>query len=169
MFIGRECAPPPGIHELLPGDFVEADLELVVFPGTAAAYYGPDKAFQAVLARDADTWRMVQREAAGHDLQPDVRRGLVLQPYPLRVAVDAHQAAEVRLRGGPGYVPVTFAGLTAPDGYVLSVDDQPLQQAVHGNDFWQTDYDAAAQRWRQTFNIALSTNHVHTVRLERKR
>jgi hypothetical protein len=163
-----ELAPPPGIHELLPGDFVEADLELVVFPGTAAAYYGPDKAFQAALVRDADTWRLVQREAAGHDLQPEARRGSVLQPYPLRVAVDDHQAAEVRLRGGSGYLPVTFIGLIAPDGYVLFVDDQPLKQSVHGNDFWQTDYDAAAQRWRQTFNIALSTNQAHTVRLERK-
>lgn len=163
-----ELAPPPGLQELLPGDFVEADLELVVFPGTAAAYYGPDHVFQEALARDADTWRMVQREAAGQDLQPAAHRGRVLQAYPLRMAVDEHQAAEVTLRGGLGYVPVTFSGLTAPDGYVLTVDDQQLKQAVHGNDFWQTDFDAAAQRWRQTFNLALATNQAHTVRLERK-
>jgi hypothetical protein len=164
-----ELAPPPGLKELVPGDYVEADLELVVFPGTAAAYYGPDQVFKEALARDADTWRMVQREAAGHDLQPAARRGRISQSYPLRIAVDEHQAAEVSLRGGLGYVPVTFTGLTAPDGYELWVDDQPLKQAVHGNDFWQTDFDVAAQRWQQTFNIARSTNQAHTIRLERKR
>jgi hypothetical protein len=163
-----ELAPPPGVQELVPGDFVEADLELVVFPANAAAYYGPDKVFQEALARDADTWRMVQREAAGQDLQPAARRGRVVQPYPLRVAVDDRQAAEVMLRGGLGHLPVTFTGLTAPDGYELWVDDQPLKQAVHGNDFWQTDFDVAAQRWQQTFNIALATNQTHTLRLERK-
>ncbi len=164
-----ELAPPPGLKELVPGDYVEADLELVVFPGTAAAYYGPDQAFRAALARDADTWRMVQREAAGQDLRPAARRGRVLQSYPLRVAVDDHQAAEVTLRGGLGYVPVTFTGLTAPDGYVLLVDGQPIKQAVQGNDFWQTDFDAATQRWQQTFNLALSINQAHTIRVERKR
>ena len=163
-----ELAPPPGLKELCAGDFVEADLELVVFPATASAYYGPDKIFQEALARDADTWRMVQREAAGHDLQPEARRGKIAHAYPLRVAVDEHQAAEITLRGGLGFVPVTFTGLTAPTGYVLLVDDQPLQQAIHGNDYWQTDFDAASQRWQQTFNIALATHQAHTLRFARK-
>ena len=163
-----ELAPPPGVQALVPGDFVEADLELVVFPANAAAYYGPDKSFQAALARVAYTWRMVQCEAAGHDLEPAARRGRVLQSYPLRVAVDDHQTAEVMLRGGLGYLPVTFTGLTAPAGYMLFVDDQPLKQSVYGNDFWQTDFDVASQRWRQTFNLALSTNQAHTIRLEGK-
>jgi hypothetical protein len=48
---------------LQPGDFVEAELELVVFPADAAAYYGPDAALRDMLARDADTWRPVHREA----------------------------------------------------------------------------------------------------------
>ena len=33
------------------------------------------------------------------------------------------------------------------------VDGHPLNQAVHGNDFWQTDYDAAQGRWRLTYNL----------------
>lgn len=163
-----ELAPPPGLKDLRAGDFVEAELELVVFPATASAYYGPDKTFQEALARDADTWRMVQREAAGHDLQPVERCGKISHAYPLRIAVDAHQAAEVSLRGGLGFMPVTFTGLTAPTGYILLVDGQPLQQAIHGNDFWQTDFDAAAQRWQHTYNIALATNQAHRLRFERK-
>ena len=163
-----ELAPPPGIKELLPGDFVEADLELIVFPATAAAYYGPDKVFQEALVHDADTWRLVQREAAGNASKTQARRGRVLNAYPLVVAVDARQHAEVTFQGGLGYVPVTFTGLASPDGYALFVDDQRLNQSVHGNDFWQTDYDPATQRWQQTFNIAFSTSPPHRVRLESK-
>jgi hypothetical protein len=162
-----ELTPPPGLKELQPGDFVEADLELVVLPATAAAYYGPDKVFREALAHDADTWRLVQREAAGNALKPQARRGSVVKAYPLRIAVDDHQTAEVRLRGGLGYIPVTFTGLGSPDGYALYVDDQRLKQSVHGNDFWQTDYNPATQKWQQTFNLSLSTNQLHTVRLVR--
>ena len=71
------------------------------------------------------------------------------------------------LRGGVGYVPVTFTGLTSPDGYTVFVDDRRVDQSVHGNDFWQTDYDAARQRWQQTYNIPLATGRPHAVRFER--
>jgi hypothetical protein len=163
-----ELAPPLDIKELQPGDFVEADLELVVFPATAAAYYGPDKVFREALARDADTWRFVQREATGNALKTQARRGQVMRAYPLVVAADAQQRAEVTFQGGLGYVPVTFTGLASPSGYALFVDDQRLNQSVHGNDFWQIDYDPATQRWQQTFNIAISTSQPHTIRLESK-
>jgi hypothetical protein len=118
------------------------------------------------LVRDADTWRLVQREAAGNALKAQASRGRVLSSYPLVVAVDAQQRAEIAFQGGLGYVPVTFTGLASPDGYVLVVDGQRLHQAVHGNDFWQTDYDPATQRWRQTYNLATLTNQAHTIRLE---
>jgi hypothetical protein len=163
-----ELSLPPDIKQLLPGDFVEADLELVVFPATAAAYYGPDKLFQEALARDADTWRLVQREAAGNALKPQAGHGQVKKAYPLVVAVDAQQRAEVAFQGGIGYLPVTFTGLAAPDGGALFVDGQRLDQGVHGNDFWQTDYDLAAQRWQQTFNITTSAGQPHTIRLANK-
>ena len=159
-----EFAPPPGIKELLPGDFVEADLELVVFPADAAAYYGPDKEFKDALAGAANTWKPVRREAAGNALKCDAKHGSVLNPYPLKIAVDAKQTAEITIKGGLGYVPVTFTGLTSASGYALSVDGQRVDQSVHGNDFWQTDYDSTTQRWQQTYNIALPAGQPHTLR-----
>lgn len=51
---------------MIPGDFVEAELELIVFPAApadAAAYYGPDARLREMLSRDADTWRPVHRES----------------------------------------------------------------------------------------------------------
>ena len=67
-------------------------------------------------------------------------------------------------RWGLGYVPVTFTGLSSPKGYTLLVDEKQINQNMHGNDFWQTDYDPASQRWQQTFNITLPAGQPHTVR-----
>ena len=77
--------------------------------------------------------------------------------------MDDGQTAEVTVQGGVGYVPVTFTELTSPDGYALFVDNQRINQSVHGNDFWQTDYDPATQRWRQTYNLALPAGQTHTI------
>ena len=74
-----------------------------------------------------------------------------------------NDAAEFTLRGGLGYVPLTFTGLASPRGHVLRLDDQPVDQAVHGNDFWQTDYDPAAQRWSRTYNIPIHDDRPHTI------
>ena len=41
-----ELIPPPGIVELRPGDFVEAEVELVVMPVSAEDYYGADEALR---------------------------------------------------------------------------------------------------------------------------
>ena len=148
-----ELAPPPEIKELLPGDFVEAQVELLVFPADAPSYYGPDESFKKVLARDADTWRPVQREGVGNALNVRARRGAVANSYPLLVNVDGHQSAEVAWKGGLGYLPATFIGLTKPKGYHLTLDGKLVDQSAHGNDFWQTDFDAESRQWRMTFNI----------------
>lgn len=141
-----DLVPPPDISELKPGDFVEAELELVVFPSKAAAYYGPDASFREMLDRDADTWRPVHREARGNSLQPVARRGTIMNAHPLVVAVDQHQHAQVTVSGGLGHLPVTFTGLKSPQGHRLLVNGQPWTT-------WQTDWNAAAQRWQIVCNV----------------
>lgn len=138
-----ELAPPPGLAALAPGDFVEAELELVVFPADASAYYGPDTAFREALERDADTGRLVQREAAGNALKCIAGRGTVLKAYPLVIAVDAEQRAAVTFEGGLGHIPVTFTGLVRPRGHRIHVNGL---EAEH----WQTDWDPASGRWQLT-------------------
>jgi hypothetical protein len=148
-----ELSPPPDVLGLQRGDFVEADIELVVFPADSRAYYGPNRTFGKVLEADADTWRLVQREAAGNALQVTRRAGTVVRNYPLALTADAKGRAACDVAGGIGYVPVTFSGLKDYRGFELLVDGKPLNQAVHGNDFWQTDYDASQGRWRLTYNL----------------
>jgi hypothetical protein len=160
-----ELSPPPDIEELRPGDFVEADLELVVFPADAAAYYGPDKSFREALNRDADTWRLVQREVSGNDLDIQVESGTVLNPYPVILAVNDQQGVKAVIKGGLGYLPLTFTGLSRPQSYRLFVNGNPLDQSVHGNDFWQSDYNATTKSWRLTFNIPAAPERRQTIQL----
>ena len=148
-----ELSPPADVSALQPGDFVEADIELVVFPADPRAYYGPNSAFGKVLEADADTWRLVQREAAGNALKVTGKVGKVTRNYPLALTADAKGRAACDVTGGIGYVPVTFSSLKDYRGFELLVDGHPLSQAVHGNDFWQTDYDAGLGQWRLTYNL----------------
>jgi hypothetical protein len=33
------------------------------------------------------------------------------------------------------------------------VNGVPLNQAIHGSDFWQTDYDTETRTWSRTYNL----------------
>jgi hypothetical protein len=153
-----ELTPPPGTGKLVPGDFVEAVVELVIIPGAAEDYYGPDEALHGALRADAGTWRMVHREAAGNAVRAEVRHGTLGQEVPLRVRVGADQTAEVALTGGLGHVPVTFAGLTAPVGYRLMQAPPagaPVEICPPGADWRQTDPEADGT-WSMTFSLPLA-------------
>jgi hypothetical protein len=132
---------------LLPGDFIDATLELVVFPGDASAYYGPDAAFRHALAGSADSWRLVLREAAGNDFSITTRTGRITLPYPLSVQTSASGAADLTLHGGLGHIPVSFTHLPSPHGFSLAAGNSREQH-------WQTDWDAETGTWRATFNVA---------------
>lgn len=163
-----DILPPPGVTRLEAGDFVEATIEHIVVPQFSKDYYGPNAALRAALTRDENTWRMIHREAVGNDRRVEVKTGMLRHTQPAITLEVVGDRAEFTLTGGLGYVPITFNGLTAPDGYTLSADDQPLNQGTHGNDFWQTDYDAATQRWNQTFNLPITDARPHTLRFSRR-
>jgi hypothetical protein len=144
---GLELSPPSGLRELQAGDFVEAEIELVVFPSDAAAYYGPDQAFLSMLQSDANTWRPVRREAYRRAFAAKVVKGERIQGEILTIAVDAKQQARAELSGGFGHVPVRFVGLKTPDRHQLLVNDQPV------ND-WQTEWNAASLSWCIVVNVS---------------
>jgi hypothetical protein len=152
-----DVVPPPGTRQLEPGDFVEATIEHVVVPQFARHYYGPNEALRLALTKSENTSAMIQREARGNHRRIEKgSSGAVTRLYPdvcVRVEDDV---AEYTLHGGLGYIPLTFDNLSRAHGYVLTVNDMPIDQSVHGNDFWQCDYDAAIRRWSQTYNIPAS-------------
>ena len=64
----------------------------------------------------------------------------------------------VDIRGGVGYVPIRFENLASNDYALYEVKEGKevlLDQSIHGNDYWQTDYDAASDSYTMTFNLPL--------------
>ncbi len=156
-----DILPPPGVTQLLPGDFVECVVEHVVVAEKADEYYGPNEAHKAALAQYANTWRMIEREAKGNDLTVEVSVGALELMRPTRVRT-LDNKAELRIEGGLGYVPITFTGLsthatprleTSEDGQAWTTVDQ----SVHDKDFWQTDFDQATKTWEITYTLPFDT------------
>jgi hypothetical protein len=162
-----DIIPPPGVTRLEPGDFIEATVEHIVMPKFARDYYGPDSALRAALTKDENTWRMIHREAVGNDYTVTMKAGTLERLHPdVRVRAEK-DAAAFDLTGGVGCVPVTFTGLASFRDFTLNINGAPLDQAVHGNDFWQTDYDPATRTWSRTCNIPNSGGGIHRITLTR--
>jgi len=162
--LGAELKLPDTVTVLEPGDRGDMLLELVAFPLTAERYYGPDDAFRRALATGADTWRPVQREAAGN--RPTLRhRGqLLAREFPVQVPVDADSAAQFSIAGGLGVLPLRLTGLKRPD----AVELHRLGRSEGGPWAWedservarQADFDAATGRWSVTYTVPTSEGTV---------
>lgn len=158
-----DIVPPPGVTHLDPGDFIEATLEHIVMPKFAKDYYGPSAALRTALTKDENTWRMIHREAIGGDRSVTMKNGTLERRHPDVRVVTKNGAAAFELTGGIGFVPVTFTGLTSPRDFILAVDNAPLNQSVHGNDFWQTDYDPTSRTWSRTCNLATTDGRFRSI------
>lgn len=150
-----ELVPPPASTQLTRGDFVEVEVELLVLPLDAADYYGPNENLRADPKANANTWRPVYRLARGNDIDVDVKQGTLQRTYPPVIRVDGNDSTVFAIRGGVGYVPLTVVGLRQYKGYTLESEDVRVDQHCHGNDFWQTSYDAETESWSQTYNVLL--------------
>jgi hypothetical protein len=156
-----DILPPPGVTQLLPGDFVECVVEHVVVAEKAEEYYGPNEALKVALAQHANTWRMIEREAKGNDLAVEVSVGALELKRPTRVR-SLDNKAELKIEGGLGYVPITFTGLSAHATPRLETSEDgqawtTVDQSVHGKDFWQTDFDQATKTWEITYTLPFAT------------
>jgi lysophospholipase L1-like esterase len=162
-----DLVPPPGVTRFEPGDYIEATIEHVIIPQFAKDYYGPNAALRDALTKDENTWRMIHREAAGNERLVEMKTGTLDRSFPAVSIGTFNDAAEFTLTGGIGYVPITLTGLNSPSGYTLYLDDRAVNQSIHGNDFWQTDFDAATKSWSQTYNIPIDDTKPHTLRFKR--
>ena len=153
-----ELLPPKGVNNFRKGDSVELYLELITLPRVADDYYGPNEAFRKHLVDNPSSWKTTYREAKVNDLKVNVSGGRTLQNYPLAVQIEKPEVT-VTIEGGVGAVPIRFEGLKSSKGYHLYrvVDGERTQfdQSVHGNDYWQTDYDSTTNSYKMTFNLPL--------------
>lgn len=152
---------PPDCTSLQEGDYIEAVIELFQIPLFADDYYGTNRNLAAALATDANTWKLVYREAKGNDLEVAVSSGSLISSYPVKIRVTEDDAAVFSVTGGHGYIPLTFTGLSGYKGFELfqktNAGWERIDQSVYGNDFWQTDYNAVAGKWEITYNINLDS------------
>ncbi|MGJ8672712.1 LamG domain-containing protein [Rubritalea sp.] len=149
---------PAGVEKFLPGDTLDMDLEWVTLHREADDYYGPNGMYRKHLEGNPNSWKTIYREAVGNDLEIEVKGGKLLRNYPIEIETDSTEVS-VQIKGGVGYVPIRFDGLASATGYtlyqVVEGESVKLDQAVHGNDFWQTDYDAASKSYSRVYNLPL--------------
>lgn len=149
---------PSDVSEFQPGDVIEMELELMTFHRTAGDYYGPNEVYRQHLKKNPRSWKTIYREAAGNNLSVQVTGGELRSNYPIVIEATAPEIA-VSIEGGRGQVPMRFDGLQEAHGYTLfqivGGELVQLDQAVNGNDFWQTDYESESGSYRITYNLPL--------------
>jgi len=149
---------PEGVDEFQPGDTVEFDVEWITLPRVAADYYGPNETFRKHVTENPSSWKTTHREAMRNDLKITVDGGDLLHPYPIIIETTKEEVT-VNIEGGVGYVPIRFDGLKQAKGYaiyqIVDGKEVKLEQSVHGNDFWQTDYNAKTNLFKITYNLPL--------------
>ncbi len=83
---------------------------------------------------------------------------LPVQTDKMSVLQKKDGSVSVDIKGGVGYVPIVFENLASNDYALYEVKQGKevlLDQSIHGNDYWQTDYDAARNSYKMTFNLPL--------------
>ncbi|MEI7948279.1 MAG: hypothetical protein WCJ02_16370, partial [bacterium] len=160
--------PPREVTAFKPGDVIELDAEWITLPRVADDYYGPNETFRKHIAENPTSWKTTYREAVGNDLQVTARGGKVLNRYPILIHAHA-PTIDLSIKGGVGFVPIRFEGLTSiKDAALFEIVDGKeikLNQAVHGNDFWQTDYDEGTCTYTLTYNLPLDSKATSVWRL----
>jgi hypothetical protein len=150
--------PPAGLTDYHFGDKVELDLEWITVPHNAVDYYGPNEALRQHLAEFPGSWETVHREAVGNDLAVTAVGATVTSNYPVILRMEKPKAT-LAIQGGVGHAPVRFEGLKSVDGYklyeIVKSQRVELNQAVKGNDFWQTDFDSTTGTYSITYNLPL--------------
>jgi hypothetical protein len=154
--------PPADCKSFRKGDFIDAEVELFIIPSKADDYYGPNKNFANALLENANSWEMVYREAIGNDLDVVVTNGgTVIRNYPVQIVSESN-TVNFSITGGRGYVPITITNVNSylNPALLQKVNGkwEKIDQAVYGNDFWQTEYNASNGTWDITYNINLDSS-----------
>lgn len=104
-----------------------------------------------------DSWRLAHFISRGEKHEVTASDGEVTQLYPITVKASEEGTAAISIKGGLGYVPVTFTNLPSYSGYSLLKKTESgwekVDQSVHGNDYYQTWFDSETGRYEITFNV----------------
>lgn len=148
--------PPPTVTSFLQGDSIELLLETVCLPKQVSDYYGTDANFIQALTQYGNTWQLLQREVVGNKINATSPTNTINTQYPLTITTN-NNTALVMVTGGKNYVPLVFKGLTSITNPKLWKAHKNcwelVNQANHGKDFWQTEYDTQTGLFELIYNV----------------
>ena len=154
-----ELGPKGNVSKLKAGDYLNATVEFMVIPRFHNDYFGTNDQLKSSLIIDQNTYKPALFQAIGNNIIPTVTKGTLVSTHPTVVQADS-DGAIVSLQNGVGYVPITFTGLTTYKGWALEENDGTgvwtsiaESQEVHGNDYYQTEYDPVTNTYSLTFNV----------------
>lgn len=152
------CPPAETGDTIKAGSVVEGTVEYLNLPVEKADYYGPSEVLKAIPAEEFNTWKVAYRYAVGNKTVTTAQVGEVTQQIPVFVrCAQGETLAQITVKGGMSYVPLTFTGVPGYKGYELQYEKDgqwiKVDQSVHGNDYWQCWYDADTGTYELTYNV----------------
>ena len=171
-----ELCPPAAVGNTIEkGSTVECVLEYMNLPVTKEAYYGPSEIMQSIPEEYFNTYRAAYYYVLGGKYTAEASIGEITKAVPITVkTVDGDVAAQITVKGGISYVPLTFTNVPSYSGYRLEKKEGEqwvmVDQSYNGNDYWQAWYDADTATYELTFNVEHSGNpeDVYEYRLVKK-
>ncbi|MDD6204495.1 MAG: hypothetical protein PUC05_05855 [Firmicutes bacterium] len=164
MFCGNstivELCPPASVgNTVKAGSVVRGGVEYINLPVSLESVYYDSPVLKSFPAEEFDTWRLAYRYAMGDKTSVTAETGEVLRQYPIAVkcAGSTDVLAQITVKGGISYIPLTFTNVPIYSGYRLEKLEGDawvrIDQSVKGNDYWQAYYDAEAGSYELTFNV----------------
>ena len=160
--------PPKEITKFSKNDTVELEVELITIPLNRNHYYGPNVQFAQHLTHNPQSWKTVLREAKGNDIKVTKitpSNTVVKQSYPLILELQNDGTIHFSIvsssttDGAIGALPIRFENISNYHGYKLvqlvGNKEIPFEPNVHGNDYWQTDYNESTRKYSMTVNVPM--------------
>ena len=164
MFCGNStlvelCPPAETGSTIKAGSTVKGAVEYINLPISLSSFYYDSPIVKSIPEEEFNTWRMAYRYAMGDKTQASAQTGEIIRQYPIAVkCADALDVlAEITIKGGISYIPITFTNVPSYSGYRLETltDGQwtKIDQSYLGNDYWQACYNAETGSYELTFNV----------------
>ena len=161
--VAVELSPPAEVgNTILKGSTVTGTVEFLNIPVSKSDYYGPSEIINNMPAENFNTSKPAYAYAVGAKYSVSAQTGSVEKNTPIYIRCAEEQdsgntAAEITVKGGMGYVPLTFTNVKHYSGYSLEqwLDGQwqKVDQSVSGNDYWQAWYDSDSCTYELTYNV----------------
>jgi hypothetical protein len=156
-----ELCPPAAVgNTITAGSIVEGAVAFINLPARKNDYYGPSEVLTQMPAEDFTSWRLSHLYAVQTKMKATATVGVVEKHMPceiIAVSGDADVVCDFTVNGGIGYVPITVKNLPGYSGWQLQQWQNNswinVNQAVHGNDWWQAWYDAETATYELSYTL----------------